>query len=133
MNWLGRYEFGQNFKPFKVEPGVIPKGSAELMQPGYWVEYWCAVYRFLLKRHADQVIWFDHDEFCKNPQFVLTELEHSLGLEECALQPFAENISNSRRTILDEVAIAITPAARELHRKLKECATTPRHQSSSSQ
>lgn len=120
MDWLGHHEFGRHFLPFKVAPGVVPDDAEALLEPDYWVSYWTAVYRYLLERHGERLLWFDYERFCDQPGVVLTELERTLGLSHGALASFAGNVSRTSRQPEAAVRQAITPACRELFETLRE-------------
>ena len=126
MDWLGHHEFGRHFLPFKVASGVVPADPQALLQPAYWVSYWTAVYRYLLDRHGERLLWFDYERFCDEPAAVLAELEAALGLSRGALAGFARKVSRSPRTPEAAVRRAITPECRELFEALRERASAER-------
>lgn len=99
MNWLGHFEFGANFKPFNVSPRALPETQEEPENFEYWMRYWECVYAFLLERHAADVIFFDYDELCDEPESVLSRLEERLALGRDSLKEFSANIECARRHV----------------------------------
>jgi hypothetical protein len=102
MNWLGHFEFGANFKPFKVAPEAMPQDNEEPGKFDYWLRYWNSVYAYLMERHASEVIFFDYDRLCETPDVVLGKLEDKLSLKEDSLKPFASSIKCARRHMSPE-------------------------------
>lgn len=97
MRWLGHFEFGVNFKPFKVSPEALPKNREEPMELGYWLRYWKCFYEYVIKHHASDVIFFDYDKFCEKPNISLDKLESALALDEDLLKPFSTRIQAARK------------------------------------
>jgi hypothetical protein len=97
MTWLGHFEFGANFKPFKVAPEAMPQDSEEPGKLDYWLRYWNSVYAYLMERHAAEVIFLDYDKLCETPEVVLGKLENKLSLKEGSLKAFSSGIKCARR------------------------------------
>ncbi|NRB72231.1 MAG: sulfotransferase [Xanthomonadales bacterium] len=125
MDWLGHHEFGAHFRPFRVGPRCLPADAEALLNPVYWVDYWCDVYRFLLHSEPTGVLWWDHDAFVAEPLAYLELLEQKLALPSGCLEPWAEKVSPGQRDILDTVQAAVSDEARELHQQLRARAINP--------
>jgi hypothetical protein len=119
MDWLGHHEFGAHFKPFLLGERVRPPPSPEaLLEPAYWMAYWCELYRFLLDCYADRLIWFDHDAFCEKPQEQLETLAAHLGVPSGSLLSWSKHVSPSKHEASADVQAAVTPDALALHAAL---------------
>jgi hypothetical protein len=97
MNWLGHFEFGANFKPFRVSPEAVPEDTESPGKLDYWLRYWNSVYAYLMERHASEVLFFDYDKLCETPEVVLGKLESNLSLKEDSLKAFSSSIKCARR------------------------------------
>lgn len=95
MNWLGHFEFGDNFKPFNVSANVHPGDKSELNSSHYWFRYWTSVYRYVLEKHSSDVIFFDYDDFCSDPQESLQRLGEVIFVEPTLLMPFCSTIKKN--------------------------------------
>jgi len=95
MTWLGHFEFGLNFKPFKFSESSLPRNSSETCRLSYWIRYWESVYQYLMRHHAKDVIFFDYDKFCASPMSVLTTLSRKLDIEEQALTSFCGKVQST--------------------------------------
>ncbi len=118
MDWLGHHEFGRHFLPFKVGGTVVPGSPEALLEPDWWMDYWSAVYAFLLERHGDQLVWFDYDRFCREPESVLGELEQRLELESGNLTAFSARVSAPPHTPDAAIQGAVNGQARDVHAAL---------------
>ncbi|WP_321491548.1 sulfotransferase [uncultured Desulfobacter sp.] len=92
MNWLGHFEFGSEFRPFKMGAACLPESPDVLMDQAYWLKYWREVYHYIIETHADQVIFFDYNYFCQFPAKVFERIEVKLGIEDNKLLNLAGNI-----------------------------------------
>lgn len=92
MNWLGHFEFGANFKPFKVDLDVHPRNADEINTEDYWLRYWTCVYRYLLNMYKNKVVFFDYDRFCREPVRTLECLAATVDLEPGQLTGYAANV-----------------------------------------
>ena len=97
MNWLGHFEFGENFKPFRVSEEALPGHKDELDQLNYWLRYWKCVYEYLIQHHASDVVFFDYDEFCLDPSNCFDRLGRVLSLDPILLKPFCSQVRNDTR------------------------------------
>jgi hypothetical protein len=95
MNWLGHFEFGLNFKPFNVSKDVLPESDEQLENIEYWMNYWKSVYQFMMERYADDVVFFDYDRFCAEPESSLEKLARDCSFERSLLMPFRNKVKNA--------------------------------------
>jgi hypothetical protein len=92
MNLLGHFEFGANFIPFKVSPDALPRNGEELLELHYWLRYWKSVYGYVIREHANEVVFFDHDKLRERPRHMLAALSKEVLVEESLLEPFLARI-----------------------------------------
>lgn len=97
MTWLGHFEFGLNFKPFRFSDDALPENAAETDKLSYWLRYWKSVYEFMMQNHAQDILLFDYDKFCSTPASVLENLASKLNIEKKLLSPFSEKIQSPTR------------------------------------
>ncbi len=95
MNWLGHFEFGLNFMPFYVSNDVLPESKEQLNKIDYWLNYWQAVYHFVMEHHRDDVVFFDYDRFCSEPEISLEKLAATLSLNSSMLISFRKRINKA--------------------------------------
>ncbi len=120
MNWLGHFEFGANFKPFNVDPEAPPRDGEEADTPDYWVRYWRCVYRYLLRRHERDVMFFDYDRFCREPVRTLERLAAAIDLEPARLTAFAHDVQDPPAHPREEGAGEAASEAADLYAALQE-------------
>ena len=79
MNWLGHYEFGLDHKPFEFcfKNMDMTLSSSE---PNYWLDYWDAVYRYVLSMPDLPITLVSHAELCSNPLKYLEMLFSTLNI-----------------------------------------------------
>ena len=80
MNWLGHHEFGLDFKPFcfaasSQNPSLMPDTI------DYWLDYWCAIYRYIITHQSKKIYLINHDSMRANPAMFLKKLFRVLRLE----------------------------------------------------
>lgn len=95
MNWLGHFEFGANMKPFILGPGGLPESPAEALELKYWLRYWGLIYEYVLEAHSSEVLFFDYDKLCEQPEHSFAALESALSLPSGALQDYSVKIQPS--------------------------------------
>ncbi|MFO7574758.1 MAG: sulfotransferase [Bacteroidales bacterium] len=93
MNWLGHFEFGLNYKPMEIEDGTAKKD--ELHSIKYWLRYWASIYDFLLKNHGDDVVFFNYDGLCENPEKAFEVLASYISIDPNLLYSFKHKIAPS--------------------------------------
>ena len=120
MNWLGHFEFGRNFKPFHVSDEALPENQAEPFHLDYWLRYWKCVYEYIIDKAAQDVIFFDYDRLCEQPDASLDLLEDKLMIEKGLLQSFSKNIRPARTYAETDRLQAYATRADTIFEKLKE-------------
>jgi len=78
MGWLGHHEFGLDHKPYSfalesMDPSLAPA------DPDYWIDYWDAVHREILRHEHVHLV--DHDRLCQEPVAVFGAIVDLLGID----------------------------------------------------
>lgn len=95
MSWLGHFEFGKNFKPIRVEQDSLNFSESDIMRIEFWMDYWTTLYNYLFSHHARDVIFWDYDEFCRNPENNLRKLGNVMSVDPALLLPFGSQVKCS--------------------------------------
>lgn len=119
MNWLGHHEFGANHRPFLVGGHDVPANADALLEPRYWLDYWAAVYGYLLDRHGDDLVWMDYERLCREPPATLAALEAHAGLAPGTLQGYAGRISAPPAREYPDIEAAVDGRVRNVHTRLR--------------
>jgi hypothetical protein len=120
MNWLGHFEFGMNLKPFKVHEDALPVKEEESAKLDYWLRYWKSVYEYLIKRHASEVLFFNYDKFCEQPEQCLARLESELLLADGSLNRFSTNVRPAKKHISEAEEQLLSPKVKDVYDKLQK-------------
>lgn len=120
MNWLGHFEFGSNFKPFKFSREVLPKDSDEPRTLDYWLRYWKCVYEYVINHHSSEVIFFDYDKFCSQPDSVLEKLGHELSFDPALIKPFSAKVKTATKYVCHEEEKRLPEPIKNVHYTLKK-------------
>ncbi|MCF8065198.1 MAG: sulfotransferase [Desulfarculaceae bacterium] len=120
MNWLGHHEFGANLKPFLFCDEALPSSPEELDDFSYWVRYWGCVYDYVLNKHADDIVLFDYDRFCRQPAACLEELAPILHLDKEQLEPFFSKVKSSTLHDHPPVDPTVLAQAEAVHQALHQ-------------
>ena len=79
MNDVGHFEFGLNHK--QLEFAELREFEFDLMDPNYWLLYWCRCYDYLLS-HQESCIFVCQDHLRSNPNQAMSKLMKELGLKK---------------------------------------------------
>jgi hypothetical protein len=118
MGWLGHFEFGENLKPFNVNPGAIPQNRDEPLKPDYWLQYWKCVYEFVVMHHASEVNFLDYDKLCVEPEKSLASLGDALALDQNLLTRFSTSIKPATKYISTQDQPALSGEIENLYNQL---------------
>jgi len=107
MRAIGHFDFGQNLRPVDFDNWLDQRTTRDPEEIGFWLEYWVACYRHLLKNNTDNLHFVHYEGLCKNP-------EHGLQiLAEVIKTRHPEMLLSSATTIrpveLREVNVGATP------------------------
>lgn len=83
MNWLGHYEFGLNHKPFLFRDieSLNKLKEFSLNNINYWLLTWKNYYRYVLYNQPINVLLFCFENYCTNPNNVLSNLFSTIGID----------------------------------------------------
>lgn len=80
MGWLGHHEFGVDHLPFgMVKPEMDASYSPDDLN--YWLDYWNAVYRHVLRQNDLPLNFVSHAALCAQPLRMLNSLFGTLGVQ----------------------------------------------------
>ena len=97
MKAIGHYDFGQNLRPIDFDGWYDQRQARDTKSLAFWLEYWIASYRHLLKNKVKQMNFFDYDELCQNPQRGINSLAQVVASSNPqALISFASQIRSPR-------------------------------------
>lgn len=74
MKAIGHYDFGQNLRPIDFDGWYDKRESTDAKSLTFWLEYWLASYKHLLKENANSINFFDYEKLCANPEQGLNSL-----------------------------------------------------------
>jgi len=120
MNWLGHYEFGANMKPIKFQQNALPVYEAEPTKLDYWLRYWKCVYEYLIENHSSNVLFFNYDKFCEQPERCLASLESELSMEDNALQRFSNSVRPAKKHLPEAEEQLLLPQVKDIYDKLQK-------------
>lgn len=80
MGWLGHHEFGPNHLPLSFAvPYMNPRLKPD--EPDYWLDYWNAVYSYVLDQEDVGFHLVNHDQMRESPKEMLDAIFTLLGEE----------------------------------------------------
>ncbi len=84
MAGIGHFDFGANLKPVNFDEWLERTGHLDPMTLNFWLAYWIATYRHLLKHHSNRIILVSLDKLSANPVAQLGHLAAQLRLSDVA-------------------------------------------------
>jgi hypothetical protein len=80
MRWLAHHEFGSDHSPFSF---ALPEmdTSRTPSDPNYWLDYWIAVYRYVLAHQNLRLTLVNSDALRNQPVQMLEAIFTALGVE----------------------------------------------------
>lgn len=101
MEWLGHFEFGENFKPINFEGWLDNQVIPEKIDEDFWLKYWVATYSYILAHKKSNLHFIDFDKLLKDGKI--------------SLQRIAECVSlNSKSKLLDAAQLLRSPTSEEI-------------------
>ncbi len=85
MKGIGHFDFGENFRPVNFESWLDQNRSQDELNINYWLEYWIATYRDVLKNTVEPVYLLSYESLTDNPQNSLQILAQLLEIEDAAM------------------------------------------------
>lgn len=112
MNWLGHFEFGLNQKPFFLNNEKVFEEMQRYDKTdiNYWLLSWKNYYQYISTNAVKNTIFFNYEEFCKNPSVVLPQLFAKLnivapGSQFEAFEPTIRAATGFDRNLLEECKV----------------------------
>lgn len=127
MRAIGHFDFGQNLCPIDFDSWLDKRESKDAEDLAFWLEYWLASYRHLLKKNVDIVHFFNYQAFCEDPAHGLHMLANATGIRDPdALLLAAPRIRLARAWETDAGAVpsSLLHEANDLYIRLKQAALT---------
>ena len=122
MRWLGHHEFGLNHRPYCFAlPGMPVAYPPDGLN--YWLQYWTAVYGYLLASPPLRLHFIDHDQMCAQPVLMLQALFALLGVRadaEVLARPIVMQVAETDR--LHGICPELLAKAQATHWQLRACA-----------
>lgn len=81
MDSIGHLEFGALARPINVGNWLADRPPPALEEPTGWLDYWCAAAEYLLALDNPNLVFFDYDRCCTEPEASLTALAETLGCD----------------------------------------------------
>jgi len=81
MRGIGHRDFGDNFLPVNFDNWLHANSRADATKLAFWVEYWVATYRSILRNVGKSVHLISFDQLTHHPKIVLRGLSEKLELE----------------------------------------------------
>jgi hypothetical protein len=101
MEWLGHYEFGDNFRPINFDGWLDGVEIQKQIDLDFWLRYWTVAYRYVLDNGGEQVVLVNFDQLLSDSGAVLGRISDRVGL-------------NSRSTFIQGEEILCAPATKAL-------------------
>jgi len=125
MEWLGHYDFGENFKPINFDNWLDDKDVVSQSNENFWMKYWIATYAHVLKHKTENVYFVNFDKLLKEGKSSLNAIAECLGLaNKTKLVEAATKLRSptSKKLEPHHFSPKILHVAQELHKKLKSMA-----------
>lgn len=95
MGWLGHFEFGPDHRPLAIAlSGMNPQLAPN--DPNYWLDYWLAIYRFVLSKLAQaptaRLVLVGHDTLRADPAAGVARLLAAVDAAPAAPQTLASQL-----------------------------------------
>jgi len=82
MQWLGHFEFGDNFKPINFDGWLADKTFPSIIDYDFWIQYWTAAYDYVLKHKDEHVQLVDFEALLKSGESILENIADFVGLRD---------------------------------------------------
>lgn len=132
MRAIGHFDFGRNLRPIDFDNWLDNRMSDDAGELVFWLEYWVAAYRYLMREHMDSVHFVHYEGLCENPGHGLRVISEAIGCNPGHLLPTAKTIRLARPREVDTGAVppSLLAKANDIHAELKQLALNSQgHQS----
>jgi hypothetical protein len=121
MAGIGHYDFGANLRPVNFDGWLDRDRRPDALELGFWLEYWIAAYRNIMRNAGDRVRLFAYGRLTSNPHAGLEWIASFLELDDASrLSERATQIRASREHEVDTSTgdKRLIDEARDLHSQL---------------
>ncbi len=125
MEWLGHYDFGENFKPINFDNWLDDGEFESYIDENFWMKYWTAAYSHVLNHKTDNVYLVDFDKLLSDGKASLQAIADCLGLEnknKLVEAAYRLRVPTSQPLDSHQLSPEILQTALELHEQLKSAA-----------
>jgi hypothetical protein len=123
MRAIGHYDFGQNLCPIDFDGWFDRRETRNADFITFWLEYWVASYKHLLKENAHFLNFLNYEALCEFPEHSLKNLAHVVGsLDPEALVSTANRIGRPRERVIDtkDIPASLLREADRIYGELRE-------------
>ncbi len=120
MEAIGHHEFGKGLRPVDFDGWLAT--ASDPGQLAFWVEYWVAAYRHLLRQADDSTVLVSYARLTEDPEDSLARLAETLGLPMADLTAQAEQLRPPRTHSVEteELPPPLRQEATETYRSLDQ-------------
>lgn len=125
MRAIGHFDFGQNLCPIDFDNWLDKRTSKEAKELVFWLEYWVASYRYLLRANADILHFLDYQGLCEYPERGLQVLADAIGTrhpKKLLLTATTIRPMRLREVDTSAVPLSLIDEANDLYVELKKVA-----------
>jgi hypothetical protein len=110
MEWLGHYEFGENFRPLNIDGWLDAVAIPAQINAEFWLRYWTAAYRHVLDKSGEQVVLVNFDRLLVDGNAVLGRIAERVGLDHRSIFIQGEEILRAPTTRVPDTLDVSTEA-----------------------
>jgi hypothetical protein len=100
MEAIGHHEFGKGLKPVDFDGWL--EDAAPPSELTFWVQYWMAAYRFVLRHAEDNVVLLSYARLTEDSEGTLSHLADQLGIPQTDLMEQTDRLRSPRKHSVDE-------------------------------
>ena len=123
MQWLGHYDFGENFKPIDFDCWLDNySGNIDYNDESFWLSYWVASYSNILQHISNNVHLIDYNKILSEPEKSFQSIADILSIEnKSRFIDFSKQIREptSKPSKTTSVDTKILDTANKLYSKLQ--------------
>lgn len=124
MRAIGHYDFGQNLRPIDFDNWFDNRKTKNADSLAFWLEYWIAGYKHLLRENAKLVNFFNYEALCEAPEHGLRSLAEIV--ESSAPETLVLSKSRIRqprpKEISSKLPASLLQEADFVYNRLRNCA-----------
>ncbi len=103
MEWIGHYEFGENFRPIDFDGELTHSFNKDNLDINFWVNYWSQAYKHCMSNASPNVHFIDFDALLKDGAAALNRIGEIVNISE--IERFRSRASDLRNPGSSPIAI----------------------------